>query len=87
MKSLIPVSAAAGLLIALLTIHPSYSDDAERSATKVRSQKTVVEKSAPEKSTTKSTTRKKPRGRLPNYYAKVGVSKKQRADIYSLQAS
>jgi len=30
--------------------------------------------------------RKKPRGRLPNYYGKVGVSEEQREKIYAIQA-
>ena len=87
MRSLIPVSAVAGLLIALLTIHPGYSDDADKPAKKVPSQKTVVAKAAPEKSKAQTTKRKKPRGRLPNNYAKIGISKKQREEIYALQAA
>jgi hypothetical protein len=85
MKSLIPVSTAAALAIALLTIRPGYSDDTDKSAKQGQSQKLVVA-AVQTKVKAESTTRKKPRGRLPNYYAQIGISKKQRADIYELQA-
>jgi|GEM_PF-2566941 hypothetical protein len=49
MKSLIPVSTAAALAIALLTIRPGYSDDADKSVKKVQTQKTVAAKAAPAK--------------------------------------
>lgn len=37
------------------------------------------------KSTTQKTAAKKFRGRLPNYYGQIGLSRKQRTDIYAIQ--
>jgi hypothetical protein len=60
MKSLIPVSTVAALAIALLTIRPGYSDDTDKTAKKVLSQKTAATKAAPQRSKAQTTKRKKP---------------------------
>ena len=39
-----------------------------------------------ETDTTEKKTRKKPRGRVPNHYGKLGLSPKQKETIYGIQA-
>ena len=79
MKRLALLTAAAGFLVALTSARPALSDSAtlveENSAT------TTVVAQAEEK---KKKSRKF-RGRLPNNYAKVGVSDAQRKTIYGIQ--
>jgi hypothetical protein len=45
----------------------------------------TVAKAASEAKTPAAAVKKKPRGRLPNYYGQVGLSKDQRAKIYGIQ--
>ncbi|MBM79084.1 MAG: hypothetical protein CMJ78_00635 [Planctomycetaceae bacterium] len=78
MRKLIATMASLMLLASILTVQ-----DVDR----LSAQDEVKKADAKEKaSAEKKTTRKKPRGRLPNQYGKLGLSTKQRDDIYAIQA-
>ena len=67
---------AALMLAALCTIQVANT----------QAQEDAKKPEAAEKEDAQKPTRKKPRGRLPNYYAKLGISSKQRSEIYDIQA-
>lgn len=83
---------AAGLAISLLAGTTAARAQEQRGSSSSRlgkhaGEKTslvVLQKKAKEQKEQKK--RKKARGRLPNYYARVGISKEQRERIYSIQA-
>ena len=77
MKKLLSSTAAAALLFVVFAVRPGFSDDAD---TKAKPKKPTAVKSTAAK-------QKKPRGRLPNYYGKLGVSGEQRNKIYAIQSS
>lgn len=85
MKKWISVSAVAILAVAVLTIRPGYSDDTKDGKQSTKTQKPAAAKVTAAKEKPQKATRKKPRGRLPNYYGKVGISDEQRTSIYSIQ--
>lgn len=81
MKHSKTILAAGSTLLALAILaHSGYlSAAAEDGAKKSRSQKQ-------NDSASKTATKKKARGRLPNFYGKIGLSKTQRQEIYDIQA-
>ena len=83
MKKLLPLTAAAALLFVIFAVQPGYSDDAD---TKAKSKKPAAAQSTP-KQKAQAAKQKKPRGRLPNYFGKIGVSGEQRKKIYAIQGS
>ena len=83
MKKLLSLTAAAAMLLVIFSVRPGFSEDAD---TKAKSKKSAAAKSAP-KQKTQAAKQKKPRGRLPNYYGKIGVSGEQRKKIYAIQGS
>ena len=72
------ISVAACLLIALSLCSQGIGATAY-------AQKGAKKPAADKKEQT-AKTRKKARGRLPNYYGQVGLNKQQRDEIYSIQA-
>ncbi len=76
------VAASAALVIAVAATYGQAGGDRRDADNGASPKKTsfVVLQDAKKKS-------KKLRGRLPNYYGKVGVTKTQRTKIYELQAS
>jgi hypothetical protein len=82
MKKLLSLTAAAALLFAIFAVRPGYSDDAD---TKAKAKKPAAAKSTAAKQKAQAAKQKKPRGRLPNYFGKIGVSGEQRTKIYAIQ--
>ena len=70
-------SVLAGCTLALMILGQSYTGDATA--------QDKEKKKAGEKKSKKAKGRKKARGRLPNYYGKIGLSGEQRKEIYSIQ--
>ena len=59
--------------------------DASISALSLNAQETDSQESAQESKST--TTRKKPRGRVPNHYGKLGLTNDQKEEIYAIQTN
>lgn len=79
MKSLLPATAVAVLATTLLAGGTLLSDEAPP-------QLAQADGAAKKAEAKKPAAKKKFRGRLPNYYGKVGVSNEQRQTIYGIQA-
>ena len=84
MKKLLSLTAAAALLFAVFAVRPGFSEDGDK---KAKSKKSAAAKSTAAKQKAQAAKQKKLRGRLPNYFGKIGVSDEQRTKIYTIQRS
>ncbi len=76
------VVACAVLGLSVLAHGPDRSANAQDGA-----KKAAAKKGEKTKKGAKKAPKKKARGRLPQYYGQIGLSEKQRADIYAVQAT
>ncbi|MBW3542592.1 MAG: hypothetical protein KY476_20200 [Planctomycetes bacterium] len=83
MKKLFPVVLVLSSALILVAVADSRSDEV-KSGDAVRG--TLLAQAEEKADAPKATARKKPRGRLPNYYGQLGISQQQRTEIYAVQA-
>lgn len=72
------------VLLALLCVTAPFA--ASLSPLSLDAQETTVQQQT-EPETAPETTRKKPRGRVPNHYGKLGLTNDQKEKIYAIQAN
>ena len=76
MRKAISMSVVAMLLASLFAVQNAQ----------IKAQDDAKKTDAAKKEDAKKSACKKPRGRLPNFYAKLGISSKQRTAIYGIQS-
>ena len=80
MKKLTPVAVAVCLSLAILAVPAGHAQNSKSIGTSATAATLQIQQKQ------KSTKRKKAKGRLPNYYAQIGISQKQRKTIYDIQS-